>query len=194
MPLLKAASYPPRDDCAPLPGWREFRAKLEQAAAQRDAAALAALTDPAIKLDFGGGQGIKEMQRRLGDKDYRLWDQITAMLPLGCAVQDGAATLPAIFASAPADVDPYSGMLVLGSAVPAYAKPDAASPALAAMNWAIVNVPEYAGPEQAYTKVTLPGGKTAYVESAKLRSLIDYRLIAERGKKGWQITALIAGD
>lgn len=194
LPLFKAASHPPRDDCAGLPGWGEFRAKLEQVVANRDADGLGALTDPAIELDFGGGQGIKEMQRRLGDKDYRLWDQITAMLPLGCAVHDGAATLPWIYARAPDDADPYTGMLVLGAAVPAYEKPDAAGPAFAALNWPIVNVPDYSGPEQAFTKVTLPGGKTAYVESAKLRSLIDYRLIAERKKQGWRITALIAGD
>ena len=36
---------------------------------------------------------------------------------------------------------------------------------------------------------------TAFIENARLRSVIDYRLIAERGgKQGWRITALIAGD
>lgn len=193
-PLLKAASFPPRDECNGLPGWSAFRTQLEQAVTKRDADALAALTDPAIELDFGGGQGIKEMRRRLDDKDYRLWEQIAAMLPLGCAVQDKSATLPWIYARTPETADPYTGMLVLGDAVPVYGKPDKGGPATATLNWAIVNVVDYSGPEQPLTKVTLPDGSAAFAENAKLRSLIDYRLIAERKQQGWRITALIAGD
>lgn len=193
-PLLKAASYPPRDECKGLPGWADFRTKLEQAVAHRDAETLAGLIDPAIELDFGGGHGVKELRRRLDDKDYKLWDQLTALLPLGCAADESSATMPWIFAKAPEDADPYAGMLVLGDAVPAYAKPDAASPALATLNWPVVTVVDNSGSEQPFTKVTLPDSKIAYVESTKLRSLLDYRLIASRAKQGWRITALIAGD
>jgi hypothetical protein len=194
-PLLKAASYPPQDECGKLPGWPEFRAKLEQAVARRDADALAALTDANVGLDFGGGHGMKDMRRRLDDKDYRLWEQIAKLLPLGCAVQDRGATLPWIFAHTPDDADPYSGMLVLGPAVPAYAKPDAAAPAVATLSWAIVSVSDYQGPKKPFAEIKLPGtGKTAFVETSKLRSLIDYRLLAAHGKQGWRITAIIAGD
>lgn len=193
-PLLRAASYPPRDECNALPGWPEFRTKLEQAVAKRDADALAALTDPGVKLDFGGGGGIKEMRVRLRDKDYKLWDEIAALLPLGCAADESGATMPWIFAKAPDDVDAYSGMLVLGSAVPAYAKPSADSQALATLNWAMVTVEEYQGENPPFTKVTLPGGKTAFVETAKLRSIIDYRLLASHTRQGWRIDGLVAGD
>lgn len=194
-PLLKAASYPPRDECGNLPGWADFRAKLEQAVAQRDADGLAALADANIELDFGGGHGVKEMRKRLDDKDYKLWDQIDALLPLGCAAQGDTATLPWIFARSPEDADPYSGMLVLGADVPARTKPDADAPALTTLNWPIVTYDGEEAPDPAFTKVTLPGGgKTAFVESTKLRGLIDYRLIANRTKQGWRITALIVGD
>ena len=80
-PVLKAASYPPSDDCAGQPGWPDFRATLEAAVARRDAAALAGLTDPDVQLDYGGGHGLAEMKRRLDDKDYKLWEQIAALLP-----------------------------------------------------------------------------------------------------------------
>ncbi|ASJ90699.1 hypothetical protein CBR61_07020 [Porphyrobacter sp. CACIAM 03H1] len=196
-PVLNSVSYPPRDDCAALPGWTEFRGKLEAAVARRDADALAALVDPDIRLDFGGGAGVKELRRRLDDPGYRLWDEIAALLPLGCGQQDGgAAAMPWIFANTPADADAYRGMLTLGPAVPAYPKPDAGSPASGQLNWAIVDFAEGSeGPGKSFTQIVLPGGGgTAFVETAKLRSLIDYRLLATDTKQGWRITALIAGD
>ena len=194
-PVLKAASYPPRDDCASQPGWAPFRARLETAVQQRDAAALAALASPDVQLDYGGGHGLAELKRRLGDKDYKLWDQIAALLPLGCGFKEGQAFLPWIFWNVPDDTDPYAAMLVLGADVPAYAKASAAAPVVGRLNWALVAMAEGSSPDGTYAKVALPGGgKTAYVENTKLRSVIDYRLIAERGKQGWRITALIAGD
>ncbi len=193
-PLFKAASYPPRDECKDLPGWSEFRSKLENAVASRDADALAALTDPAVKLDFGGGFGVKEMRLLLHDKDYKLWDALAALLPLGCASDEGGATMPWIFARAAEDVDAYSGMLALGPDVPAYAKPDAGTEPFTTLNWAVVNIEQYEEPTTPFALVTLPNGKKAYIETAKLRSIIDYRLLASRTKQGWRIDGLLAGD
>jgi len=196
-PILKTANYPPRDNCADLPGWPAFRAKLDKAVTARDADALAALSDPDIKLDFGEGAGVKELRRRLIDTDYRLWDELAALLPLGCGPLDGdGAALPWIFANSPADADPYTGMLVLGSAVPAHARPEPTSPVTARLDWAVVDLAgSYEGPGKPFTEISLPGdGKSAFVETAKLRSLIDYRLLATRTEQGWRITALVAGD
>jgi hypothetical protein len=196
-PILKAASYPPRDDCADLPGWPAFRAKLDKAVAARDADALAALTDPDIRLDFGGGAGVKELRRRLIDPDYRLWDEIATLLPLGCGSLNGdGAAMPWIFADGPADADPNLDVLVLGSAVPAYSKPDRRSSVVARLDWALVSLDAGpASPSESFTAVVLPDRKTtAFVETAKLRSLIDYRLLATRTEQGWRITALLAGD
>lgn len=199
-PLIKAASYPPRDECADLPGWAEFRVKLEAAVAGRDVAALAALTAPDVKLDFGGGFGVKELKKRLADKEYRLWDEIAAVMPLGCSAspaegQAKSASMPWIFERSPQDVDPYAAMLVLGPSVPAYAKESTASTVIGTLDWALVTVETYPEQGKPLAKVTLPDGKSSgFVETAKLRSIIDYRLQATRMKQGWMIDALIAGD
>lgn len=194
VPVLNAASYPPRDDCSALPGWTEFRGRLQSAVKQRDGDALAALSDPGIQLDFGGGAGVTELRQRLNDTDFALWDEIDALLPLGCGFKEGNAFLPWVFWNEPENADPYSAMLVLGKGVPARAAPNASAPTLGTLDWAFVDIADDAEPDATFTKVKLPGGATGFVETAKLRSLIDYRLIAERGKQGWRITALIAGD
>ncbi|MFD2780913.1 hypothetical protein ACFS32_07015 [Novosphingobium pokkalii] len=62
---LPALALPPRDDCAALPGWSAFAAKLATAVKTRDAAALAALSSPDVTLDYGGGHGPAELQKRL---------------------------------------------------------------------------------------------------------------------------------
>lgn len=194
VPTFNAARYPPRDDCAALPGWTEFSAKLRSAAKRHDAETLAALSDPDIKLDFGDGAGVEELRRRLTDRRYNLWDEIDALLPLGCGFKEGSAFLPWVFWNAPEDADPYSAMLVLGKDVPARARPEASAPILGKLDWALVELAQGAEPDAAFARVKLPGGGTGFIEAAKLRSIIDYRLIAERGEHGWQITALIAGD
>lgn len=196
-PLLKAASYPPRDECRDLPGWSEFRSKLENAVTSRDADALAALTAPDVQLDFGGGQGPAELKRRLNGQtefDYKLWDQIAATLRLGCGFKKGEAFLPWIYWNAPEIADPYSAMLVLGNDVSVRANANPTSRLVARLNWALVTIKEGTDPTTPVVAVNLPDGRTGYMEGAKLRSLIDYRLIAERGKQGWQIVSIIAGD
>jgi hypothetical protein len=196
VPILAAASYPPRDDCTSLPGWNDFREKLGAAVAARDADALAALADPDVRLDFGGGAGTAELRRRLDAADHRLWDELAALLPLGCGPQEGGgAAMPWIYASGPEVEDPFSALLVLGPAVPAHAEGRPDSPVTARLNWAIVTTPGASGPGKAFTKVTLPDGEgTAYVASDRLRSFVDYRLLATRTVQGWRITALVAGD
>jgi len=199
-PRIAVASYPPRDECADLPGWPAFRTKLETAVKRRDAAALTALTDPDVKLDFGGGYGTDELKKRLTDKDYKLWDELAALLPLGCAgsTNDGrgsTATMPWIFDRSPDYDDPYGAVLVLGTDVPVHAKPDLDSPVIGTVDWAFAAVKEYAGPDKPLTEVTLHGRKgTVFIETKKMRSILDYRIEADLRKDGWHINSLIAGD
>lgn len=188
-------SYPPRDECAKLPGFAAFRDKLAAAAKAKDAEALVTLADPKINLDFGGGAGPEELRKRLGDPKGELWRAIGALSGLGCAVDGGVATQPWIFARLPEGYDDASTALYgTGQSLPLRAEPSSNARLLARLTWPLVELEGPAGDKAAFDKVRLSDGTVGYMETAKLRSLLDYRLIADRQGGAWKITALIAGD
>lgn len=191
-----AAAYPPRDDCAAKPGWAAFHAKLAKAAEAQDAEAFVALTAPDIKLDYGGGHGAEELTKRLADPRTGLWHELAAILPLGCGFEGGLAAMPWIFWNIPADeVDAYTDMLVIGSDVPLRERAQPKARIIAKLDWALVTIaPSGFDPKARYARVTTQDGTRGYAETARLRSLLGYRLIAEPKDGDWHITAFIAGD
>ena len=190
------AAYPPLDECTKLPGFPAFREALFAATAKRDGEALVALADPDVHLDFGGGAGRDELRKRLADPKRGLWEEIAALAPLGCAADGTVATLPAIFSRVPDDIDAARTMLVTGTDVPLRRKPSPAAEAVRKLGWALVMLKgEGFDPAARYAEVTTSDGSSGFVATAKLRSVLDYRLIADKSADGeYRITALIAGD
>lgn len=194
-PALPAA-YPPRDECAGLPGFAAFRTKVFAAAKARDADALATLADAKINLDFGGGSGPEELRKRLADPKSGLWEEIAALRDLGCAHDRGVATMPWIFARLPETyADGATAMYGTGPTLSLRARPASDARLLARLTWPVVEL-EGPGfdPQARFARVRLSDGTIGYMETARLRSLLDYRLIADRQGGEWKITALIAGD
>ncbi|MCA1662265.1 MAG: hypothetical protein LC648_09000 [Novosphingobium sp.] len=190
------AAFPPRDECAKLPGFVAFRDKLFAAAKARDADALAALADPKINLDFGGGAGKDELRKRLADPERALWSEIGALAGLGCAADGGIATMPWIFSRLPESYQDASiAMLGAGAELALREKPEADAKVLRTLAWPLVELPGSGfDPKARFTEVRLADGSRGYLETARLRSLLDYRLIADRQGETWRVTALIAGD
>jgi hypothetical protein len=166
--------YAPRDECGALPGAKEFRQQLALAVEERSAEGIGALAAEDVKLDFGDGAGRAEL------------------LTLGCAAGDGGFTLPWYFAQE-IDIDTYDGMIVTGEGVPLLPAADLTQPPLEMLNWDAVELVAGFYPEQPYQQVRF-GEQQGYVATNRLRSLIDYRLFAERAGNRWEITTLIAGD
>ena len=188
-----AVSYAPRDDCAKEPGWPAFRNALASAIKSRDAQALAKLAAPDIALDYGGGNGSAELVKRLNDPETKLWHELDAILTLGCAVQGGLAAMPWVFWNVPEDIDSYSAMLVLGDDTPLLDK--VGGKPVTMVGWTIVGIdPMDFDTDAKVTRVITHDGRKGWIETRKLRSLLDYRLIAEPKDGQWQITAFIAGD
>jgi hypothetical protein len=191
-------SYAPRDECRSVPGAAAFLDSLAAAVKARDADALVALAAPDIHLDFGGGEGRDELRDRLvngGEYYGDLWKELGIVLSLGCASEgDGMIALPWYFTQDFGEADAFSTMLAMGPDVKVRASAADDARVIASLNWSTVEVPGDYDVESKFTEVELQGMKRGYVETGKLRSLIDYRLVAERRDEGWRITAFIAGD
>lgn len=195
MPDNAPGQYAPRDACSADPALAAFLAEVRGAAARRDASALAALAAPDVLLDFGGGAGRDELKSRLGLAGGELWRELGAVLELGCALQDGYATMPWFFAQDLGDADPFEVLLAVGEAVPLRTKPEAGAGVSARLSWQLVTVEGEYDPDRPFVPVRLlDGSASGYAERTHLRSPVDYRLIAEQQEGRWTITAFVAGD
>lgn len=191
---LAEGPYAPRDTCRDLPGADDFREKLAEAVMARDADAFLALTADDIKLDFGGGTGQAELRKRLASKDWKLWDELSDLLELGCAANgQGGLTIPWYFEQHIDKVDQTSGMLVVGEKVPLLAAPDPKSKPVETISWNVVTLAALK-PDDRFQQVTTLDGKQGYVATDKLRSLLDYRLLASHRNGKWSVVSLVAGD
>jgi hypothetical protein len=192
-PLAKGP-YAPHDSCAKVEGADAFRQELADAVKRRDADALIALAADDIKLDFGGGAGSAELRKRLNDKTWDLWSELDELMALGCSANaQGGITIPWYFDQGLGNVDAVSGWLVTGEDVPVLAAPDPGSKPLAAISWDIVKLAAL-DPERKYQQVELPDKEIGFIATDKLRSVIDYRLIASSRNGRWRITSFVAGD
>lgn len=186
--------FTPLETCNRLPGAAAFRASLASAVQRRDANALARLASPQVKLDFGEGSGTAELRRRLaGTEGRKLWRELDRILPLGCAAQEGNLAIPGIFAHDFGDRDAFDIMVVTGARVPLLAAPRARARALRLLSWTAVKPLSGDDFEKPFRRVQF-GRQTGYVEAARLRSPLDYRIVVGRTRGQWKIDAFLAGD
>lgn len=186
--------FAPHDTCAEVEGADAFRRRLAAAIKARDADALVALSAQDIKLDFGGGSGTAELRKRLDDKARDLWRELDELMALGCSANaQGGITIPWYFDQDLGRADAISGWLVTGENVPVLADPDPSSRQLETISWDIVELATL-DPESDFQQVELGDKTVGFIATDKLRSLIDYRLIASSRNGNWRVTSFVAGD
>jgi hypothetical protein len=191
---LASGEWAPQDECGEIEGAGTFRQILSAAVRARDTDVLVAIAAEDIKLDFGGGAGKAELRRRLEDETRDLWGELDALLALGCSANDqGGITMPWYFDQDLGAADPFTAWLVAGENVPVYAGAGADSRQLGTISWDLVEIAEV-DPEAARQRAELADGTVAFIPLDRLRSVIDYRLIASSRNGRWRITSLVAGD
>ncbi len=193
--LAAPARIPPQDECKKDASFVAYRSSLKAAVKARDARLLLSLVAPEIAFSFGGGAGKAEFARewRL-DKPARspLWAKLEEVLSLGCALENGRAEAPWLYARFPHALDPFDHAVAVRPGAAAHAAPNARSKVLATLHWNIL--PVLSGLGEAWTQVRLPDGRRAYVKGPDLRSPIDYRARFERRGGRWLMVMFIAGD
>ena len=196
-PTAKARTLPARDECTSLSGFTQFRARLEAAVARRDTAFLLSIVDPKITFNFGGGSGQAAFAwewKLKGREPSPIWQELAQMLLLGCASDEGTASMPYLFSRFPDDLDAFEGgVVVVKPGARLWTRPNA-RPTLTIPLWTVIEQSEVPGERESWRKVTLPGGRSGFARNADVRSPIDYRVIFERRKGRWVMTSFIAGD
>lgn len=185
----------PRDECARVAGARAFRESVASAVVARDANALVRLASPQVQLGFGGDNGTTWLRRNASARDGAFWTNLAEAISLGCAVAaDGSIAVPWVYTQEPGGLDPFDALLVKGAGVPLRAEPAATARVLQMLDWQFV---ELAGPweaDAAFVKVRTAGKVEGYIAMAAQRGATETRVIAERTRAGWRITAIVAGD
>ncbi len=191
---LARGRYAPRDTCAGIDGAAAFRSQLARAVEERNIDLLVGLAASDIKLDFGGASGAAELGKRLADDSWNLWAEFDHLMAMGCAANSqGGITIPWVFEQDFGRNDPAMTMLVTGEDVPVRETPDAQGPRVAALSWDLVTI-DGLQPDQPFQRVKFADGETGFIATDKLRSLLDYRLIASSRNGRWRITSFVAGD
>ncbi len=194
-----AGPLAPRDECVQREGFAAFHTALAAAVANKDAAALAALADPGVRLDFGGGGGRVTLLQRFGDPvtGPNLWRELAKIITWGCASPDAAtATYPWFFAHLPELEDSYSERIVIGEGAALRNGPLENTPLVRKLDWELVTLfPGEARSTNPHAEVIARGDKAVgYVRRGMLRPLNGFRLLAQRTAQGWRIMAFVTGD
>ena len=193
--MLGEGAYAPRDECAAIPGAAEFRKQLAAVVGERDVEGLVALVANDVRLDFGGGEGANLLRAHLLQSDRSLWDELDDVLALGCAGNgQGGITLPWYFEQDFGSIDPMMGMIVRGEKIPLRSASEKDAEEMRALSWDVVQLVDGLQPGAPFQKVRLADKTEGYIETAQLRSLIGYRVIASSRNGKWSITSLASGD
>ena len=121
--------------------------------------------------------------------EHDLWKSLEQLLRLGCAKGQGnnEIVMPWLFSQElDSNVDPTAAMLVMGEDVPILAKPSASAEKIGTVSWDVIHLSAY-DPAKPFQPVSMPMHQEGWMATDKLRSVLDYRLMAAREGGQWRI-------
>lgn len=186
---------PPSDDGDTHLGFAAFRRELRAIVARRDVEALVRLSHPDIKMSFGGDDGRPAFRAVITDADHDFWAEFGNILSMGGRFAgDDSFTAPYVFADWPSQFDAFSCVAVVGRDVTVRRGPSLTAPAVATLDYRIVEALAEAQPVAGWTRVRLGDGRSGFIATRYVRSPIDHRarFVFEGGN--WQLVFYVAGD
>jgi hypothetical protein len=188
----------PRD-----PSFLAFRARLIEAARNRDAKFILSVLDPKIQNSFGGSGGVEEFKEtwKPDDRESKLWGILAEVLSMGGSFGNAAKNefcAPYVYSRFP-ELDAFDHTVIIRENVRAREQPGLTSTAIATLSYDIVVIADPSAEPiekdgHLWLGVKLSNGKTVYVSKQFIRSPLDYRACFTKKKGRWRMDALIAGD
>lgn len=188
-------SLPPVEQCDKDPSFTKFRNALKQVVQRKDRDALLAMMSPKVLVNFGGGTGPKAFAEEwdFGPDSHGIWDQLRTMLGMGCARDGSARLIPSLILQLePTDDDDLYDMRLALPGAKLFKKPGVEASAIAIAPWTVVTATDTGG--DLWTGVRLPNGATGWISDDDLYEPVGYRMVIEKLRGKWMITAFVAGD
>lgn len=180
-----------------------FRAHALRAVAQKDAAFIKSIVDKDIRVDFGGGFGMKDFLKHWNGLSAKsdFWPQFEFALKNGgeyAKMKNRGPKqfwAPYIYASFPEDLDGTVYSAVTGENVRLREKPNASAKIIGQLSYNIVKTFfDESIPDPKWVEVETLGGKRGWVSADLVRSPIGYRACFEKIDGEWKLTVFVAGD
>jgi hypothetical protein len=154
------------------------------------------MLSPHVIVDFGGGKGAKAFVQQWSFEDSDdpdgIWAVLGRMLSLGCARDGHARVIPSFMVQ----LDPYPdareefALVLPGAKLYEEAGVESAWPKTEP--YTIATITSRAG--DIFDGVRLPDGRTGLIDDHQLYDPLGYRIVVEKLRGKWMITAFIAGD
>ena len=186
---------PPVDQCKSKPGLGAFRDRLKQLVAKRNRKALLPMLAPDVLVNFGGEAGPKAFADtwHLNRGTSELWPLLTRMLKLGCAGSGSSFVIPSLTDQLhPESADDIFDQVLALPGAKLRKGSERGSDTIGTLAWDLVTSIDRKGDDQ--TKVRLADGREGWLSDDELYAAMYYRMVIEKRRGKWMITALVAGD
>jgi len=173
-----------------------FRRTLYRIISARDTAALFELLSPDIKSSFGGDEGLDGFRAHWGlaSGSTRLWAVLADVLMMSGRFEGpDRYVAPYTYFGLPDSLDPFTHLIVLKPAVRVFARADTTSPVVGILAYHVVRIADTVPPES-WVGIAMKDRGVGFVQSAFVRSPLDYRITIERENGQWRIVYFLAGD
>ena len=184
---------PPVEQCTGDRTFTAFRNGLKQVIAKRDRGKLLALLAPDVLVNFGGSTGRKafEEEWRFEPTEHgNLWDQLGTLLKMGCAKDGGSWIIPSLPMQVDEDSDKEWVVVLPGAMLFKVVGEEVAYSVV--MPWTVATVTSRAG--DTMIGVKLPDGSDGDISNDLLYEPTGFRMVIEKRRGTWMITAFVAGD
>ena len=183
----------PVDEAPSMPDFLRYRAQLRMAVERRDLDAVVAAMDPDIKLDFGGGSGVRIFRMMVAERS-EVWEELSTALALGGGFTgEELFAAPYVYARWPDEFDSFECATIVGRNVRLRSAPRLDAPIVTSLTYSIVRI-DGSKNVKGWTHVELGDGRKGYVAVRYVRSPIDDRAVFNKIDGRWRMTAFVAGD
>ncbi len=186
---------PPIEQCGGDSGFTTFREALKKVVQTKDRQALLRMLSPKVLVNFGGAAGPQAFAESwdFDPASHGIWALLETMLQMGCARDGDVRLIPSLIMQLEpyTDNDFYDARLALPGAR-LFKEPGVEASAVTVAPWTFVTATDTSG--DLWTGVRLPDGNTGWMSDDDLYEPIGYRMVIEKLRGRWMITAFVAGD